>query len=76
MTNKQPQIVNINGKEHKLEDLSNQARLLIDHVADLERKIARIDFQRQQLQVGRDALFGMLNQELENPAEYQEQSAK
>lgn len=30
--------------------------VIIDHVTDPDRKLASIDFQRQQLQVGRDAI--------------------
>lgn len=64
MTNKQPQIVSIDGIEYEIEKLSNGVKLLINHIADLDRKITNIDFQRQQLQVGRDAFFNMLNIEL------------
>ena len=64
MANKQPQIVTIDGTEYEIDNLSNEAKLLIDHVADLDRKLASMDFQRQQLQVGRDAFFSMLKIEL------------
>lgn len=64
MANKQPQIVTIDGTEYEIEKLSNEVKLIIDHVADLDRKLASTDFQRQQLQVGRDAFFAMLKAEL------------
>ena len=64
MANKQPQIVNIDGTEYDIEYLSNEAKLLINHITDLERKLDSVDFQRQQLQVGRDAFFSLLKQEL------------
>jgi LmbE family N-acetylglucosaminyl deacetylase len=67
MTNKQPQIVNIDGTEYDAESLSDKSKVLIDHVADLDRKLASIEFQRQQLQVGRDAFFTLLKQELAEP---------
>lgn len=67
MANKQPQIVTIDNAEYAVEDLSDQAKLLIDHVADLDRKLASMDFQRQQLQVGRDAFFSMLKAALVLP---------
>jgi hypothetical protein len=65
MANQQPQTVTIDGIEYKVDDLSDQAKRLIDHCADLDRKAASMDFQREQLQVGRDAFFGMLKKSLE-----------
>jgi hypothetical protein len=69
MANQQPQTVTIDGIEYKVDDLSDQAKRLIDHCADLDRKAASMDFQREQLQVGRDAFFGMLKKSLEQKDE-------
>lgn len=66
MENKKPQIVNIDGTEYNIEEMTQEQRLTLDHVIDLERKIASVDFQRQQLQVGRDAFFSLLKQSLES----------
>jgi hypothetical protein len=68
MANQQSQIVSIDGVEHKLEDLTEQQQLLLNHVADIERKIGSTKFQLDQLQVGRDAFFTMLKAALEQPA--------
>jgi septal ring factor EnvC (AmiA/AmiB activator) len=65
MANQQPQIVSIDGVEHKIEDLTEQQQMLLNHVADLERKIGSTKFQLDQLQVGRDAFFTMLKAALE-----------
>ena len=65
MANQQPQIVSIDGVEHKVEDLTEQQTVLLNHVADLERKIGSTKFQLDQLQVGRDAFFTMLKAALE-----------
>ncbi len=65
MANKQPQIVSIDGTEYDIEQMTQEQRLTLDHVVDLERKLASIDFQRQQLQVGRDAFFNALKTALE-----------
>ena len=67
MANKQPQIVTIDGTEYDVETLSDKSKVLIDHVADLDRKIASTGFQLQQLQVGRDAFFQLLKVELDQP---------
>ena len=68
MANQQSQIVTIDGVEHKVEDLNEQQQMLLNHVADLERKIGSTKFQLDQLQVGRDAFFTMLKAALEQPA--------
>jgi septal ring factor EnvC (AmiA/AmiB activator) len=65
MANQQPQIVSIDGVEHKVEDLTEQQQMLLNHVADLERKIGSTKFQLDQLSVGRDAFFTMLKAALE-----------
>ena len=65
MANEKSQIVTIDGVEHKVEDLNEQQQLLLNHVADLERKIGSTKFQLDQLQVGRDAFFTMLKAALE-----------
>ena len=65
MANQQSQIVTIDGVEFKVEDMTEQQTMLLNHVADLERKIGSTKFQMDQLQVGRDAFFTMLKAALE-----------
>ena len=64
MENKKPQTVTIDDVEYEIDSLSDKAKLMIDHVADLDRKMASMNFQRDQIQVGRDAFFAMLKAEL------------
>jgi hypothetical protein len=65
MANQQSQIVTIDGVEFKVEDMTEQQTMLLNHVADLERKIGSTKFQMDQLNVGRDAFFTMLKAALE-----------
>ena len=65
MANQQSQIVTIDGVEHKIEDLNEQQQMLLNHVADIERKIGSTKFQLDQLSVGRDSFFTMLKAALE-----------
>jgi hypothetical protein len=51
-----------------VEDMTEQQQILLNHVADLERKLNSTKFQLDQLQVGRDAFFTMLKAQL-TPAE-------
>ena len=67
--NTKPQLI-IDGVEYDIESLTDQQKTLLDHVADLERKVASAKFNVDQLQVGRDAFLNMLKQALaEQPAE-------
>jgi hypothetical protein len=68
MANQQSQIVSIDGVEYKVEDMTPEQQILLNHVADLERKLNSTKFQLDQLQVGRDAFFTMLKAQLA-PAE-------
>lgn len=61
--------ISIDGKEYQFEDMTEKQQVLVNHVADLDRKLASARFNVDQLQVGRDAFFSMLKQELEVPKE-------
>lgn len=61
-TNK-PQLT-IDGVEYDVDTLTDQQKMILDHVIDLERKLNSAKFNVDQLQVGRDAFFGMLKQSL------------
>ena len=67
-TNK-PQIVTIDGVDHQLDDFTDQQRILLEHIADLDRKLNSARFASDQLQVGRDAFFNLLKTSLEKPSE-------
>jgi hypothetical protein len=70
MENKKPQIVTIDGTEYDVNDFNENQLLLLNHTADLDRKIASTQFQLQQLNVGKDAFLTMLKEALKDqPAE-------
>jgi hypothetical protein len=51
--------------EYHFEDMTQEQQILVNHVADLDRKIGAARFNVDQLQVGRDAFFSMLKKALE-----------
>jgi hypothetical protein len=57
--------VSIDGIEYKFEDMTQEQQTLVNHVADLDRKLNSARFSIDQLQVGRDAFFSMLKSKLE-----------
>jgi len=63
--------VSIDGAEYVYEDMNQEQQLLINHVADLTRKLESVQFNLQQLQVGKDAFIQMLKQSLQSDNESQ-----
>ena len=68
MAEKQTKTVTINGTEYTEDQLTDQQKVMINHVADLDRKIGSTQFNLDQLQVGKDAFVNMLTRSLEEPA--------
>ena len=52
--------INVNGKEIMIEDMNETQREMLNHVRDLDRKIANAKFNLDQLTVGRDSFVNML----------------
>ena len=74
--NTKPQLM-IDGIEYDVEKLTDQQKMLLDHVVDLERKVSSARFNLDQLQVGRDSFFNLLKQSLvDQPSEAQEVQAE
>jgi len=63
------QTVSVDGVEYLISEMTQEQRVLLDHTVDLDRKLASMAFQRDQLQVGRDAFFAMLKTALEKKDE-------
>ena len=64
MGEKQTQTITINDKEYTADQLTDKQKVLVNHVADLDRKIGSAQFNLDQLQVGRDAFMKMLTDDL------------
>lgn len=67
MTKKQTIV--IDGQEYTEDQLTDEQKVLINHVADLDRKIGSTRFNLDQLQVGRDAFMNMLTASLNKETE-------
>jgi len=61
--------INIDDVEYIFEDMTKEQQLLVNHVADLDRKIGSAQFNLDQLAVGKDAFIKMLKQDLEHKPE-------
>jgi len=76
MTTNKKTPVSIDGVEYKYEDMTQQQQMLVNHVADLDRKLDSARFNLDQMQVGRDAFFRMLKEALEAKPEVADVEAK
>lgn len=65
MGEKKTHPVTIDGIDYDVNDFTDQQKILLDHVVDLDRKLNSAKFAVDQLQVGRDAFFTMLKQSLD-----------
>ena len=65
MGEKKTHPVTIDGIDYDVNDFTDQQKMLLDHVVDLDRKLNSAKFSVDQLQVGRDAFFTMLKQSLD-----------
>ena len=61
--------ITIDEVEYFYEDMTEEQKTLVNHVADLDRKIASSKFNLDQLSIGRDAFVSLLKQALEPKAE-------
>ena len=63
------QMITIDDKEYDTADFTEEQVVLTNHCLDLDRKISNMNFQLQQLQVGKDSFLKMLKESLESPEE-------
>ena len=62
----------LNDKEYFVEDMTEQQRTMVNHIADLDRKMSTTRFNLDQLSVGREAFINMLASSLEAEAATEE----
>lgn len=65
MTEKKTNVITINDQEYTEDQLTDQQKVIINHVQDLERKIRSAQFSLDQMTVGREAFVNMLTGSLE-----------
>ena len=62
--------------EYNVEDFTDEQKVLINHVMDLDRKISSTKFNLDQLNVGRNAFMNMLSTSLKaEPQEAEQEEA-
>jgi len=69
MAEKKTNTISINDVEYTEDQLTDQQKVMINHVTDLDRKIKSAQFNLDQLTVGRSAFMNLVTASLEAPAE-------
>ena len=72
MTEKKPNVITIDDKEYTEDQLSEEQKVMINHISDLDRKVGSTQFNLDQLNVGRQAFMNMLKSSLEADTETEE----
>jgi hypothetical protein len=65
----EPQKLNLFDKEYLLDDLTDEQKTMVNHIADLENKISGTAFNLDQLNVGKEAFINRLKESLESEPE-------
>jgi len=61
--------ITIDDKEYFFEDMTKDQQMIVNHLADLGRKIDSTAFNLDQLNVGKQAFIDLLKKALEAPVE-------
>ena len=56
--------ITIDDVQYVLEDMKPEQQAMVNHIADLDRKVASAQFNVEQLQVGKQAFIDMLKRSL------------
>ena len=69
MAKNEKKTITVNDVEHNIEDLTEQQIAMVNHIADLDKKLGSLRFNMDQLAVGREAFVNMLAKSLEEVTE-------
>ena len=57
---KEKPVLNLDGKEYVIENMTDEQKMMVNHINDIQNKQASNSFDADQLRVGRDAFVKML----------------
>ena len=64
MAKNEKKTITVNDVEHNIDDLTEQQIAMVNHIADLDKKLGSLRFNMDQLNVGREAFVNMLTASL------------
>ena len=69
MAEKKTNTITVNDKEYTEDQLTDQQKVMVNHIGDLDRKIGSTQFNLDQLSVGKQAFIDMLTKSLDEAVE-------
>jgi len=69
---KEKPVLNLDDKEYVIEDMTDEQKMMVNHINDLQNKQNTNQFMADQLSVGKEAFINMLRKALEEPEEAEE----
>tara|TARA_R100000234_G_scaffold15594_1_gene8506 strand:+ start:2093 stop:2320 length:228 start_codon:yes stop_codon:yes gene_type:complete len=66
---KEKPVLNLDDKEYVIEDMTDEQKIMVQHINDLQNKQNTNAFISDQLQVGKEAFINMLRKSLEEKPE-------
>jgi len=63
----QKPVLTFDDKEYVIEDMTDEQKGILNHINDLQNKMNSMQFNLDQLSVGKDAFIGKLREALEEP---------
>ena len=71
-----PAVLTLDEKEYVIEEMTDDEKMLLNHINDMQSKINTNQFMRDQLEVGKEAFIGKLRESLEaEPVEEEAEAA-
>ena len=64
---KEKPVLNLDDKEYVIEDMTDEQKMMVNHINDLQNKQNTNQFMADQLAVGKEAFINMLRASLEEP---------
>ena len=65
-----PAVLTLDEKEYVIDEMTDEEKMLLNHINDMQSKINTNQFMRDQLEVGKEAFISKLRESLEaEPAE-------
>ncbi len=72
---KEKPVLNLDDKEYIIEDMTDEQKMMVNHINDLQNKQNTNQFMADQLQVGKEAFINMLRESLNTEVEEAEVEA-
>ena len=76
MAKQEKNTITVNDVEYNFDDFTDEQKVLLNHVQDLDRKLANAQFNLDQLMVGREAFIVRLANSLEAVEDAEEIAAE